>query len=786
MKARLLLVVLGVLLVASIAAAQPVEEFKVTVVMQARDAANVAAPLEEMEIRLKGRSLVAVARDPDVTVTVQKGGQLLKISDQKTGQSVELDAAQFQLILAEGKNRVPIAGSEFTLMRGDRAVAVVRRGVPSATPATPPPLTQRTRPRGPVPPPGDEVRRFEGHQDAVVSVGFSPDGRRAISASCDGTIYLWDAVTSREIRRYQMPGQIYAVALSADGRRIACGGIDGRVRLWEAETGREIRQISQGGWVQALAILSQGDRVLAGGNPMSPEKTIRKVGLWDMTTGGEIHSFEYPMDFVTSFSLSRDERRAACTGGYSNNSDTPLDAMLLVWDLESGKAIFQWKPPIRTSLRQAAISPDGRMVLAEDTPDGRRLAMWEVDSGTKVRSFPDVSGIEALAISADGRRVLAGTANPEIHLLDLESGRLLATFRGQVATCLAFSPDGGYALSGGRDHTVRLWRLPGAVPATMPAEKPRPAEKAMSARPAREVRRFQHDNGVASVAFSPDGQRALSGANLDLRLWDVESGREIRRFHGDKAYNVVNSLAWSPDGRYALLGAGQYLNTQRLSLWDVEAWREIRVYEQPDSVVTCVAFSRDGRLGLSGTVEGTAYAWDIESGREISRYKPPTRDARGISLAANGRLAAYAGGYEDPRIRLWNVQSGKEVRLLEGHIGPVASVAFLPDGNRLLSGGADHMLRLWDTDRGTQIRSVLVPDDVTCVAVTPDGRHALSGSLSGTMRVWDLESGREVESLIGHSKRITSLAISPNGRQALSGSDDQTMRLWALPEPKQP
>ena len=109
----------------------------------------------------------------------------------------------------------------------------------------------------------------------------------------------------------------------------------------------------------------------------------------------------------------------------------------------------------------------------------------------------------------------------------------------------------------------------------------------------------------------------------------------------------------------------------------------------------------------------------------------------------------------------------------------VTSVAFSPDGKWALSGSNDNTVRLWDCQTGKELRSFLGHSDaVSSVAFSPDGKWALSGSDDKTVRLWDCHTGQELRSFLGHSKDVNSVAFSPDGKWALSGSEDQTIRIW--------
>jgi WD40 repeat protein len=188
--------------------------------------------------------------------------------------------------------------------------------------------------------------------------------------------------------------------------------------------------------------------------------------------------------------------------------------------------------------------------------------------------------------------------------------------------------------------------------------------------------------------------------------------------------------------------------------------------------VRAVVFSRDGARVAGGGADGTVGIWDVATGEEV-RLLEGHSPVSGVALSPDGRL--LAAGTEAAAI-IWDVAAGRPIRSLAGL---THGVAFSPDGRLLACAREDRTIKLWDVTADREYRTLRGhTDSVRSVAFSPDGLLLASASYDKAVTVWEAASGRLARTLKGHAEAVMKVAFSPDGQRLASGSLDRTVKLW--------
>lgn len=397
------------------------------------------------------------------------------------------------------------------------------------------------------------------------------------------------------------------------------------------------------------------------------------------------------------------------------------------------------------------------------------------------------AGLFAVAFSPDGKTLAAAggspwakqgvqSADPTIRLWDVATGRERRQLTGHqgVVTALAFSPDGTtLAATTPEDNGVRLWDLAGGE--------------------SRKIEFPRNMGPLSAFALSPDGKTlALAGGEQPLvQLREVSGGKQLSDFGEQQA--AVESLAYSPDGKSLAAKSGGVVR-----LWDVATGKLVRKFRprtyyakqrrlgleaggfggmSAPAATAPVLFTPDGKTLIAEGGDNTLHVWDAATGKELRQlmHRGPVVSA---AVSPDGRR--LASGCMDNAVRVWDLATGKEVLHLEGHFGGYMGVAFSPDGKRIASAGGDHTVHLWDAVTGKEVNFTAGHlGEVVGGAFIDGGKVLVTAGRDNTVRFWDVAAGKELRHFANRYDLIDHVAVAPDGKTVVtSGEDEDAVHLW--------
>jgi WD40 repeat protein len=496
---------------------------------------------------------------------------------------------------------------------------------------------------------------LRGHRDQVTHVTFSPDGRLLLTASRDHTARLW-TVTGGLLRTYR--GHLAGLETADfdwDGQRIITGSSDKTAILWKAAGDPQCDVLTDtpaSGWVGSLAFSPGNDRLIGAGCCETSEAFL---GQWNLADANRPIPLQSSVMAGTALDFSPDGKLMVVGEGVS--LEATAASRLRLWNLQTGQVVIT-VPGFKGRIATAAYSPDGRLLAAAlGDPDERvpgMVRIWEPAAGTQRYTLPALAGQPEAAFSPDGKLMVTVTNSKrrpgEIRLWNPATGEALGQIAGtpelQNVTAMALSPDGRSLVTGHGDLAgpvaagqgkLKLWDL---------------AKKQLVAQysPA-------HPVTVTKITFSRRGKLVASGdAAGNVRVWDFTTGKPLPSPAGSVG-GAVTGLAFDLLGDRLATAA----NERCVRVWHVDTGRQLARMELATSTPTAIRFTPDGNALMATTSTGGLIAWDAKS-----------YGVRGL-LRAEGSPAGQ-----------------------EGHAGTIAAAVVTSSGTRVISGGSDKTVRVWD------------------------------------------------------------------------------------------
>ncbi len=406
----------------------------------------------------------------------------------------------------------------------------------------------------------------------------------------------------------------------------------------------------------------------------------------------------------------------------------------------------------RYPVNSADISPDGKTILTGSNDN--TACLWDLNGQRLLEIKSHSAEVTSVKFSADGKYFLTGSRDKTACVWDL-SGQMIRKFTGHEGsvTTVGMSPLGDY-VTGSEDLQTRIWYANGTFSSLISSDP------------------------VTNVGFSPDGDYLfIAFSSNHFKLFDFKRNGEQDFKAGeticyleDGSYveNDIQAIAFSPDGQRIITGS----TDRNLRIWNISGRREVTIgpFQQK---FTSLTFTPDGEKIVIGTEDGEILMMTLDA-KIIQEYKGHKAAISSLAFSSDGHY--LLSGSLDNTARIWDV-SGESRQYWKAHEQAVNRIAYSPDGNNFLTGSADGTACLWDLQGNKLITYQGHKSEILALAFSPDGKSIFTGSLDNTARWWDI-SGESIIEFRGHESAIGSIDYSPENKLIITGSDDGTARLW--------
>jgi WD40 repeat protein len=486
-------------------------------------------------------------------------------------------------------------------------------------------------------------------------------------------------------------------------------------------------------------------------------------------------------------------------------------------------------------VRTVAVSPDLRLMA---TAGQGGVFIWDVQSGTLLHRFPGIRSASVVEFSTDSKILYAADATA-IRSWNAETAAHIRDYVGhtRAITRLSLMANGGTLLSASSDNTVRLWstetgetinRIRVAGSTIMDAAVSPDGQKLVTVdtfltnsvkvwdiATETEILALAKTNWTAQrCIFAPAGDFLTASPGGSVDLWNLNSGEHIRSFGGIAAHPFTILDIWLPNeatvaalcsngdvylwnlytaelqrvisGNPIITGKG--IPNEFLTIGaDLDYTVQIRQLPGGDivrafkghttSTHTGVAFSPDGRYILSGGVESAVRLWNRETAEPVREFLTSPAGTATVAFSPDGSKVLSTIGFPTPAAQLWNTETGQLEREFKWTSGWPTGAALSKDGSKLAATAQDHRIRIFEAATGALLRTLSKPG-ATRLAFSPSAPLVVVGASDFSATIFNYNTGENLHNFHANAGPVTSVHFSPGGAAILIAWQDGLIRLY--------
>lgn len=624
-----------------------------------------------------------------------------------------------------------------------------------------------------------ELRTHSGMNEIARGLAFTPDGQHVIGTDRDGAkFYLWKNDTERPT----LVRDIKVIAISRRGEHVAIVDPErpNRVNIIQPVDGQVIRDFQVDILPENLSTLGGPDNTIL--TAALADKTVR---AWNIESGEEIVRIESAgVENLPSVAVSNSGEFIA----WRRNNDGAVETR----ELSTGKLCFESLPVKKMKARRAPIvfAPDdqtlavGRYGAVEilSVPDGKLIA--ELDG---LRGY-----VFSLDYSPSGDRVAVTCEDGSLRIYEAESGKLVSRLSGHATgaffgvTAVRFDSTGDLLLSGGTDLQLKVWDAWCGDKASL-VQDGRLIKDGPD--PSQLVDYINTDSEIVEGLKLSEDDRYLfvCGDDHFVRVFDVDTQELIRELPLEDSYCTIDYD--SGRGVFVVGGGGMQQKTPGpVRAFDFSSGEMLWEYQGSNGPIRKVEYFDKGKrlavcTGSLGTSVGELFVLDAFNGDLIWKSESVGTAVIDMAISPDEKEIATVGAIAG--IQWTDAQSGKLLRRTQTR--PFLSIAFSRDGRRVVAGGSDWSVRVFNQDATEERWSATRHGGaVTGVTFTADDQRIVSVSIDGTTRVWDATYGDLMLTMEDDGEEKLALAVSETGKFIASSGPSSTVVVRKVRDSREP
>lgn len=644
---------------------------------------------------------------------------------------------------------------------------------------------------------------FSGHLDAVTMGSFTPDGRSVVTVSFDHTARLWDVATRSERQQYaQHTGPLYCLAVSGDGTTMVTGAQDNTLRIWDLPLAAPLRVIANtpAQRVNTIALSPSGKELLSA----SVDHMLRVDSIDETDSSTSNRS-----DTNSRSGHAADALAVAYRNDGAMFASSDAAGRILLWNPFLNEPQGELIGHSGAVTQLGFVSNNQQLLSAGD--DGI-LRVWQIPETPQSFALGDASLIDwSMNLSQSQAVCIAGA--DRAFVLDLNKGEVVTEYPKLASkpTAIAHAPNNSWVCIADQRGAAHLLNYSdGVVRGNVSA----------------------HNTRIHAVAIHPDSVRfATAAQDGSVRFWaqppESEEPHQPLQQWQIEGNAAATSVTFTPDQQHLLCGAAD----GKIRQWNLSSGELVRTIDAHQAAVRELVVAPNAQTFGSCGADKTLRLWSLGDGT-AQQTMQSIEDV--LSFAYSADSTRVAAAYQDGVVRVWERASGQLLQSLAGHTAAVVAVAYLSDGQTIVSASHDHTLRrakasitaawplhdssirgmalyaggaqvltcddqnviLSNTSNGMPVRSYRVGElpseptgdvaaELTFRAIKPlvvvarsDNQRVAVGTEAGEVLVWNSNSGDTPILTLQVGSPVIALDYSPDNRKLAVATDANTVHVF--------